>query len=495
MLLIICADATPEIGAGHVMRCIALAHSWKALGGQVVFLGRLSIPWVRERILRSGFSAAEESRSHCRISPEEFADRLETVEAGFPSDGERTWVVLDGYHFTPAHHHAARANGRRSLVVDDNNHLPEYEADILFNQNTAAETFRYAGAIGRKCLGHRYVLIRPEFLEAKPLRDASPGKTSADVILATFGGSDTGAFFQDSIAWLRSLDLAGYTLRVVAGESDKAALKRAAQAVAGEVEILDHVENMAELLLDTDFCITAGGSTCWELCYLGIPFAVFSIADNQRDNVRFLEENEICFPKDPAAINSALADMSLFAEHVRRMTALVDGRGAERLCRAMRGWDAPEPTLRRATKDDVHFVFELVNDPLVRETAFTPGRISFETHQAWFARFLESDDIFLIAERGGQPCGYVRFEHAEGGLMITIAVGAESRGGGIGKDMLRKGCALAARIAPGLPFLAYVKAENLPSQNLFLSVGFRRKKRLVHRSADVWSFELQQVEQ
>jgi UDP-2,4-diacetamido-2,4,6-trideoxy-beta-L-altropyranose hydrolase len=493
MLLIICADATPEIGAGHVMRCLALAHSWKALGGVVVFSGRFPIPWVRERILESGFFAAEQSRPHSCISPEEFADGLATVEAGFPSESGTTWVVLDGYHFTPAHQSVARANGRRSLVVDDNNHLPEYEADILFNQNTAAESFRYSGDIGRKCLGHRFVLIRPEFIAAKPLREARPRKSSAETILATFGGSDTGAFFQDSIAWLRALDLAGYKLRIVAGESDPAALKRSAEAVADEVEILDHVGNMAELLLDTDFCITAGGSTCWELCYLGIPFAVFSIADNQRDNVRFLEVNEICFPREPEAINSALADMSLFAEHVRRMTALVDGRGAERLCRAMREWDGPELALRRATADDVRFVYGLVNDPVVRETAFTPGRISFETHEAWFTRFLESDDIFLIAERNGEPCGYVRFEHAEGGLMITIAVGADSRGSGIGKDMLRKGCALAARIAPGPPFLAYVKAENVPSLNLFQSVGFRRKKRLVHRSADVWLFELQQV--
>ena len=47
------------------------------------------------------------------------------------------------------------------------------------------------------------------------------------------------------------------------------------------VELLTAVSDMTSLYEWADLAISAGGSTCWELCYMGVPFLVVVIAENQ----------------------------------------------------------------------------------------------------------------------------------------------------------------------------------------------------------------------
>ena len=45
--------------------------------------------------------------------------------------------------------------------------------------------------------------------------------------------------------------------------------------------MLGRIDNMAELMLQADLAIGAGGTTTWERCYLGLPAIVFTLAHNQ----------------------------------------------------------------------------------------------------------------------------------------------------------------------------------------------------------------------
>lgn len=48
--LVVRADATPGIGAGHVMRCVALCEAWRRAHGPAHVWGRVEIPFVRRRL-------------------------------------------------------------------------------------------------------------------------------------------------------------------------------------------------------------------------------------------------------------------------------------------------------------------------------------------------------------------------------------------------------------------------------------------------------------
>jgi spore coat polysaccharide biosynthesis predicted glycosyltransferase SpsG len=49
------ADSTAQIGAGHLMRCLALAQAWQDQAGKVTFISHCESDQIKQRILDEGF--------------------------------------------------------------------------------------------------------------------------------------------------------------------------------------------------------------------------------------------------------------------------------------------------------------------------------------------------------------------------------------------------------------------------------------------------------
>src|SRR4029077_17933071 len=56
-----------------------------------------------------------------------------------------------------------------------------------------------------------------------------------------------------------------------------------------EITVRRDVSNMAEAMAAADVAISAAGSTCWELCLLGLPALLVDVADNQSALARELD--------------------------------------------------------------------------------------------------------------------------------------------------------------------------------------------------------------
>ncbi len=338
------ADAGTDVGTGHVMRCLALGQAWLAHGGKAKFVSRCQGDALRRKIEATHLTFAALDKLH--PDPDDLNTTLRVLDNIAAHDHQRPWLVLDGYHFDQSYQKALRATGHELLVIDDNALLPHYYASVLLNQNINADQLAYrTEADTLLLLGIRYVLLRPEFLAwRKWRRQIAPVATK---VLVTMGGTDTDNATALVLRALELLTIEGLEIAVAVGP-DNRHLDELVSIVRGlplTVQFHRNPANMAELMAWSDMSVSAGGSTLWELAFMGLPSVTLVLAENQEGAVRRLEEQGVCQSAGWATqVDSrTLAERIEFlayAEGLRRRFSvagkdLVDGLGSQRVIQAM----------------------------------------------------------------------------------------------------------------------------------------------------------------
>jgi UDP-2,4-diacetamido-2,4,6-trideoxy-beta-L-altropyranose hydrolase len=266
------------MGTGHVMRCLALAQAAQEQGHPVLFLSHQTLPdALHQRLNSEGMQVVLHHKE-----PGSSADAQHTI--AFCQQHPPFVLVLDGYHFDADYQQRLSEIKTPFLMIDDNAHAEAYHADWILNQNIHADEQMYTArdAHTELLLGTQYALLRKEFWKWRDWQRDIPEK--AKNVLITMGGSDPDNVTLKVLQTLESLpDAEMLTFRVVVGGSNPhgADLEIFAEKSDLSVELLHSVTDMPELMAWADVAISAGGSTVWELCMMGLPAIVMILADNQ----------------------------------------------------------------------------------------------------------------------------------------------------------------------------------------------------------------------
>ena len=121
-------------------------------------------------------------------------------------------------------------------------------------------------------------------------------------------------------------------------------------------------------------------------------------------------------------------------------------------------------TLRPATVDDCERVWGWNFASDVRRVSNDASIVELAQHAAWYMDRLAHDAPMWIVEAEGAPVGVVRID-SDG--RISIALGAEARGRGIGRRAIAAACAVWAR-----PVVATIRNNNPASRACFEACGF-----------------------
>ena len=475
--LLLRADAGPQIGMGHVMRCLALAEPWLQAGSAVT-LQTAGTDALRARAESLGVSLRELSAP--TGTP---ADAAETI--ALAQSLHAGWLVLDGYHFDAAFQRAVNTADLRLLVFDDTAHTAHYSADFILNQNLGATAALYPhrDPTTRLLLGPRFVQLRGEFTNRSRRREEADGELSENPpphlggyprVLVTLGGSDPDNITAQVLSVLRTIP--NLTADIILGPANPhAAALQSLLTPHPSLLTLHHAPpHLPALMSRADLAICAGGTTAWELSFLGVPMLVLVLAENQRSNAERLAQTGAAVHTSLTSLaddlRSLLADAPRRAEMSRRTRALVDGLGTFRVWLRM---NEDSLHLRPATPDDCRRVWEWANEPAVRAVSFTPEPIPWEQHLAWFRRKLADANTRLwIAEQANSPLGQVRLDLDGPAATISVSLDAARRGKNLGALLIWSACQKLFRESAVETIHAFIKPDNATSIRAFEKAGF-----------------------
>ncbi|NMM06001.1 UDP-2,4-diacetamido-2,4,6-trideoxy-beta-L-altropyranose hydrolase [Polaromonas sp.] len=311
------ADASLQMGSGHVMRCLTLADALRAQGAQCHFISRAHPGHLLEAIRQRGYKAnslvapVQQAQEAIKNIAKKVPDLQQKpthaawLGSTWQTDAQETgdilarlqpdWLVVDHYALDQRWEEALAPHYRKLLVIDDLADRP-HRCDLLLDQNLGRQPEHYVQWMPAHCqvlTGPHYALLRPEFAALRPYslqrRKAQPALRQ---LLITMGGVDQPNATGQVLQALKTCALpAECHITVVMGLTAPwlQNVRELAAQMPWPTEVVVNVNDMARRMADSDLAIGAAGSTSWERCCLGLPTLMVVLADNQRDIATALE--------------------------------------------------------------------------------------------------------------------------------------------------------------------------------------------------------------
>ena len=338
-------DAAPEIGFGHVVRCLALADELRNQHGCEVSFAMLQGPQGVEQVQEMGFTVHEPQEASLRLLDE--GRWLQCLV----SDTATQVLVLDiRTNLAIEAIQQIRAQGVLIVTIDDPSNR-RLVADMAFYPPVPqVERLSWRGFTGKCFVGWDWVLLRPQFAEAARQHiprapDPLPEPRCVDrplTLLVTMGGSDPMGL---TLMALEAIERINRNFRVLVaiggGFMHEPELNAWLATSKRSCEIRRDVSDMASLMAEADLAIASFGTTAYELATMGVPAVYLCLTDDHKESASAFVKLGIsqCLGKHDEADSYSLADTILSViEDNRRLkevaaqaSTTVDGCGAIRI--------------------------------------------------------------------------------------------------------------------------------------------------------------------
>lgn len=334
--ILIYANIGPDVGAGHMMRCLSIAKALSQKGGECSFLlPNAQAPYI----------LGEDNFHKVVLDEQHTWQQAVQIQIGAI---QPDCVLVDSYAVSMEQ--LEEINQLAPVVYMDDFAEQRYSVAGIVNYGVAADEKRYQQLYTNTkttlLLGTRYTPLRQEFcLVQLPQLKAEPQN-----VLITVGGADPFCTAPVILEYLlRRQTLSHLTFHAVIGalSSTLPQLAQISAEFSDRVVLHHQVGDMARLMQSCDMAISAGGSTLYELCACGVPSISFAYADNQHPNTKGLAQAGVIpyagdWRTEQADVTRRFAKyleqmqpVSKRNRQRKKMQTIADGKGAQRLAAAL----------------------------------------------------------------------------------------------------------------------------------------------------------------
>jgi len=299
-------DGSLQIGTGHVMRCICLATALEKKGYECIFVTN-----------PEAYEIIDKLKVFPRFNPEDFYIKKPQCDL----------LVIDNYSLDINYEKNFKNSAKKILVIDD---LADREhfCDILIDQNLGTRIEDYKNLVNENCkilVGSEYCILREEFSKLRSQAEEKRKQTKQiKKILINFGGNDLDNYCLKALGMVEQSNFCG-EIDVVLGFNPLHLLSISDFAKKSKNKINIHYNaNMAQMILEADLAIAAGGTSTWERLCLLLPTYLIKIADNQEKIFATLGKN-ISFGEFFEFVNNN------YQKEVNDIKNIIDGNGVNRL--------------------------------------------------------------------------------------------------------------------------------------------------------------------
>jgi UDP-2,4-diacetamido-2,4,6-trideoxy-beta-L-altropyranose hydrolase len=292
-------DANPDIGMGHLRRCLTLGKQLRADGFIVQLICRSCYDKNVEKLVKdfnvSFFHQDETSYDYSEPHRQELWDAEATLSiiGSYPS--YVSWVIVDSYQLSELWEKTIAHAGHKILAIDDFRNRPHY-ADLLLSDTSNSFSKEMNGNKHDfyELLGSKYTLVDLEYAFIKePLISLVKPKR----ILISYGGCDptdeTNKALK-AIYFLRNhkryQEYFGIVDVVVGQVNTKADMVIRSAGEIDNVNVHLAPGSLANFLRKADIFLTAGGNSMVEALTMRKPCLVTVTSDNQALMVNQLVE-------------------------------------------------------------------------------------------------------------------------------------------------------------------------------------------------------------
>lgn len=486
-------DSSMQIGSGHVMRCLVLADALHQEGHQVIFICRELKGHLIHVIEHRGFKVKRLAVPQTSTAPfviNDYTTWLQVPESDdaascLPFLKENSLVIVDHYGIGKRWHTFVKMRRACNVAVIDDlarEHVAALIIDPTFLRQPNEYSFKNPNSLILS--GTNYALLAPKFAQYNQQNRKIEATLKKPInVLLTLGAVDLPNATLKVLKTLKRLDLRIHVTVLLSPRAKHyEAVKHFTNQHKDWVTHFDFIDDVATLMNQHQLAIGASGSTTWERACIGLPCILIPLADNQLTVCKNMSEvgAAIHVPLNRISTDLIPAFVKLVTSYPKRRKinlSLCDGKGIERILKAINTLYKLTIKLRLATQLDIQQVYEWQCKPQTRQYALNKAVPSYEGHQTWMKHKLHNEhDYFYIIELGTQEhssldVGVVRLDMlTSNDYTLSIYIDPAYFGQGIAKLALQQ----IDHLHPKETITATVLKENLASQALFKSAGYKQ---------------------